>query len=255
MNLKSSPLPESIHPSLWRASQLACGTGEYVASGYTNLSAELPGAGWPVGALSEILIAQSGTAELRLLQPALASLHQGKIILLQAPFEPQSIAFSELGISASQLLWIRCSKHTNALWAAEQILRSGSCAALVFWQGQVRTENLRRLHLAAQGGRTFFSMIRPQEYALSPSPAPLRLKLKSIPDGLQVEIIKRRGMTGQAPLIISLQRLPSMYGNNLESTTHAGQHNDRIPVGNQFKRNQTIASETVAGGIHATAGH
>ena len=48
--------PETIHPSLWRASQLARGTGVYVASGHTALSAELPGGGWPGGALTEILI-------------------------------------------------------------------------------------------------------------------------------------------------------------------------------------------------------
>ena len=33
--------PETIHPSLWRAYQLARGTGVYVASGHTALSAEL----------------------------------------------------------------------------------------------------------------------------------------------------------------------------------------------------------------------
>jgi hypothetical protein len=38
-------LAEEIHPSLWRASQLARGRGRVVETGYPALSAELPGGG------------------------------------------------------------------------------------------------------------------------------------------------------------------------------------------------------------------
>lgn len=220
MTLSASQSPEMIHPSLWRASQLARGAGEYVASGYASLSAELPGAGWPAGALTEILIRHQGTAELSLLQPALASLKQGHIILLQAPFQPQALALAELGLELSQILWIRCHKHADALWTAEQILRSGSCSALLFWQSQVRTESLRRLHLAAQNGHTLFYLIRPPDYALSPSPAPLRLKLESVAGGLQIELIKRRGAWQHAPLFLPMPRLSSMYSHDKAYPDH-----------------------------------
>lgn len=196
--------PENIHPSLWRASQLARGIGETVDSGYAALSAELPGAGWPKGALTEILIEHQGTAELRLLQPALASLRQGHIIFLQAPFQPQIGGMAELGLNAAQLLWIRTHKPVDALWAAEHILRSGSCSALLYWQSQMKNEALRRLHLAAQSGRTLFCMIRPLAFAQTPSPAPLRLSLKTTRDGLQIDFIKRRGHQRDSPLHISL---------------------------------------------------
>src|ERR1700682_6725159 len=43
--------PEEIHPSLWRASQLARGSARTVDTGYPTLSAELAGGGWPVGAV------------------------------------------------------------------------------------------------------------------------------------------------------------------------------------------------------------
>jgi protein ImuA len=49
-------LAEEIHPSLWRASQLARGRGRVVDTGYPALSAELPGGGWPVGALVDLLV-------------------------------------------------------------------------------------------------------------------------------------------------------------------------------------------------------
>lgn len=239
-----------IHPSLWRASQLARGAGEYVASGYASLSSELPGAGWPAGALTEILIRHQGTAELSLLQPALSSLKQGHIILLQAPFQPQALALAELGLDLSQLLWIRCQKHADALWTAEQILRSGSCGALLFWQNQIRTESLRRLHLAAQGGRSLFYMMRSPDYALNPSPAPLRLKLDSVAGGLQIELIKRRGAQHHAPLFLPMPRLSSMY---LQGNTHTVHHvTPNLISGNPA---DTTDTALVAGPAPTATGH
>ena len=61
---------EAIHPSLWRASQLARARGRTVDTGYPVLSAELPGSGWPVGALIDLLVQQAGVGEMRLLRPA-----------------------------------------------------------------------------------------------------------------------------------------------------------------------------------------
>lgn len=236
--MKSSPSasPEAIHPSLWRASQLARGVGATLASGYPALSAQLPGGGWPTGALTELLIQQFGTAELRLLQPALASLKQARIILLQTPYQPQALALSELGVNLGQLLWIRCAKHTDALWAAEQILRSGSCGALLFWQSQVRIESLRRLHLAAQSGSSLFFLIRTLEYQHSPSPAPLRLKIKTLEHGLEIDLIKRRGVPSDAPLFIPMPRLPCMYAHEHTTAEHHAKTN--------FISNATSASDT-----------
>jgi cell division inhibitor SulA/protein ImuA len=70
MNARA-PLPELIHPSLWGASQLARGRLSTVDTGYPVLSHELPGGGWPIGALTEVLAQAPGSGELRLLAPAL----------------------------------------------------------------------------------------------------------------------------------------------------------------------------------------
>jgi hypothetical protein len=77
-----------ISPSIWRASQLARAVGRTVDTGYATLSAELPGGGWRVGALIELLPAHSGVGELRLLQPALASLGKRPIGLIEPPHSP-----------------------------------------------------------------------------------------------------------------------------------------------------------------------
>ena len=71
-----------------------------------------------------------------------------------------------------QLLWVCPEKPADALWAAEQILRNGSCGALLCWLPQVRPESLRRLHLAAQASDLLFVALRPSAAAAHATPAP-----------------------------------------------------------------------------------
>ena len=59
------------------------------------------------------------------------------------------------------LLWLRPSSSADALWAAEQILKNGSCGAVVLWQSNVRAESLRRLNLAAQSTDTWLWLMPP----------------------------------------------------------------------------------------------
>ena len=198
---------ESISPTLWRASQLARGVGEVVTSGHRALAAELPGGGWPKGGLTELLMLEAGSAELQLLRPALAALQTGRIALLHPPYSPQILALGAWGIDISRLLWLPCQRPQDAVWAAEQILKNGACSALLFWQNELKSETLRRLHLAAQTGRTLFFLVRSWKYQDVPSPAPLRLKLNLLAHGLQIDIIKRRGPPQAFPLLLPWSEL------------------------------------------------
>ena len=200
----SIPSPEALHPSLWRASQLARANTRCIDTGHPVLSAQLPGGGWPTGTLVDLMPQQAGIGELRLLQPALASVARRRIVLLQPPHPPQALALAALGIAPPQLLWIRSARNVDALWAAEQVLRSGSCGALLLWQHHARGETLRRLHLAAQSGDTLFFMLRPLAAAQDASPAPLRLGLRPAVGGIEIEFIKRRGPQRDAPLFLPL---------------------------------------------------
>lgn len=200
----STVAPEALHPSLWLASQLARGHTRCVDTGHAALSAQLPGGGWPTGTLIDLLVQQAGIGELRLLRPALAAVAGRRIVLLQPPHAPQVLALAALGVAPSQLIWLRASRSADALWAAEQVLRSGSCGALLCWPGHVRSENLRRLHLAAQGGETLFFMLRPLAATQDASPAPLRLALRPAPGGLDIGFVKRRGPQRDATLFLPL---------------------------------------------------
>lgn len=202
--------PEALHPSLWLASQLARSSTRCIDTGFAALSAQLPGAGWPSGTLIDLLARQPGIGELRLLGPALAALDGRPVVLLQPPHPPQILALAALGLAPSQLIWLRSSNSRDALWAAENVLRSGACGALLFWQSHVRSEALRRLHLAAQGGETLFFMLRPLAAAQDASPAPLRLALRPAAGGIDIEFVKRRGPQRAAPLFLPLPLSPSL---------------------------------------------
>ena len=70
----ASAAPEALGGgAVWRADELARNTGATRPTGHAALDAVLPGGGWPVGALVEVLQPQAGQGEWRLLAPALAA--------------------------------------------------------------------------------------------------------------------------------------------------------------------------------------
>jgi len=203
--------PETIHPALWRASQLARGQRRGIDTGFAALSAQLPEQGWPAGVLIELLLAQDGIGELRLLRHALRNTDKPRIALLQTPQQANAAGWQTLGIPATALLDLHAGKAVDALWAAEQVLRADSCGSLLFWQAQIRDDALRRLHLAAQSGNTLFFLLRPLSCARQASPAPLRLALRPAADGIDISFIKRRGPQQEHPLHIALQPSPNLF--------------------------------------------
>jgi cell division inhibitor SulA len=161
--------------------------------------------------LVDLLVQQAGVGEMRLLRPALSGLGPRPIALMQPPHIPNGLGLEYIGLPLEQLMQIRSAKASDALWSAEQILRAGSCAALLFWAQHVKTASLRRLHLAAQSSETLFVMVRPLASAQDASPAVLRLALRPAGDGLTVDIVKRRGPTRAEPLSIPLQPTPVLF--------------------------------------------
>ncbi|CAM2158439.1 protein ImuA (plasmid) [Pararobbsia alpina] len=230
MSLPAEILPETIHPSLWRGSQLARGRDRGIATGHAELDRELPGGVWPQGALTDLLVRQPGIGELRLLVPALAKLGARPIAVVQPPHTVQPVAFSHRGLDAKRLTVLRAPKTADALWATEQVLRTGTFGAVMFWQQYVRPESLRRLHLAAQsGGESVFFPFRPLAAARDTSPAPLRLSLTPADVGISISFVKRRGPARDEPLVVSLSPSPVLLSRHgsLDRRTSAA-HRPRV---------------------------
>jgi len=194
------------HP-VWRGGALSRALPA-VPSGFAELDRELPGGGWPVGSLSEILGGQEGIGELQLVLPALARLSWAgkRAIWLAPPHLPYAPALAAAGVDLAQLAVVRAPGRRDALWAAEQALRSGSCHALLAWLPSARYEELRRLAVAAEAGCAWVALFRPLQAAQFASPAPLRLALAPAGDALCVHILKRRGAPAAAPLRLPLKR-------------------------------------------------
>lgn len=165
-------------------------------TGHASLDSVLPAGGWPAGALSEILLPGPGIGELQLLWPTLARLTRAaeRIVLVGPPHVPYPLAWLAAGVDLSHLTLIE-AQGKEALWAAEQCLRSGSCGAVLCWPDRADDRALRRLQVAAEAGQTLAIAYRPVEAAENPSPAALRLLLETRP--ARVRVLKCRG--GLAP--------------------------------------------------------
>jgi cell division inhibitor SulA/protein ImuA len=194
-------------PDIWRGGDLARTVAPAIPSGFPALDAELPGGGWPSGALVEILPAHEGIGELRLLGPALAALTKRGLRLawIAPPHLPYAPALAAAGIDTGKLLIVRALSSRQSLWAAEQVLASNSCGAVLAWPKSAKYAELRRLQIAAEGGRASAFLFRSPELAREPSPAPLRIALGTASGGLAVRVLKRRG----APLARAVL-LPAM---------------------------------------------
>ncbi len=199
----------SLMPDIWRASELAVSRVPTMSSGHAELDRELPNHGWPRSSLVELLVQQSGIGELQLLKPVLKKLAQERrIALIQPPYIPHAKALQTWGIDINRLLWMRPQRTGDALWTAEQILKNGSCGAVVLWQANVRAESLRRLHLAAQAADTHFWLLRPLAGRSEASPALLRLGLRPALGGISVSVVKRRGPAAEEDLFVRLPEMP-----------------------------------------------
>ncbi|HEX7326074.1 MAG TPA: translesion DNA synthesis-associated protein ImuA [Rhodanobacteraceae bacterium] len=165
-------------------------------TGWTALDAALPTGGWPEAALSEILLPADGVGELQLLLPTLARLTQAgrRVIVVAPPYRVYAPAWQAAGVDMCWLTIVDTARDKSA-WTLEQCLRSGSCAAVLGWPGNVDDRTLRRLQVAAGEGQALGFVLRDRAALGNPSPAALRLEIATQPARLVVH--KCRG--GNAP--------------------------------------------------------
>lgn len=177
---------------VWRAQEIADDDrAGVIASGHPALDAALPGGGWPRGAVSELLSSGAGSGELALLWPLLARLtrEEKPAVLISPPAVPYPAAWRHAGVALERCHWLDVLGR-EALWAAEQCLRAGCCAAVIAWLPQADSRAMRRLQVAAASGDTLAFVHRPAAAAAQTSPAALRLRLYR---HAELEILKCRG--------------------------------------------------------------
>ncbi|MBK1630329.1 hypothetical protein CKO31_06115 [Thiohalocapsa halophila] len=137
---------------LWRGHATPQAAPAGLSTGFRALDAALSGHGWPAAGLSEVLSAHQG-AGLALLLPLLAALSNGGqhrddrpvqprvqprthprwLLWVDPPHIPFAPALAARGLDLRRILVVHAG--ADAAWAAEQGLRSGTCAAVLAWTG------------------------------------------------------------------------------------------------------------------------
>jgi protein ImuA len=202
-------------PGVWRGGELENVVHATVPTGHAALDRELPGGGWPTGTLAEVLHEGVGAGEVSFLCRALARAagDDRLIAWIHPPYVPNAPALDAAGVPLERLLVVRPASREDALWAAEQAMRSGACGAVLLWlEGARRAKAggrredeyaaLRRLQMAAESGRCMAVYFRPLAAERFSTPAHLRVALAREGTSLKVCIPKRRGPPLASPLTI-----------------------------------------------------
>jgi hypothetical protein len=191
----SAALAEILRDSalLWRGNESP--HPKTRSTGFAELDDCLPGGGWPLGTLIEIIPACEGVGELSLCLPALAALCRDgrRVALVAPPHVPYAPALVRAGLQLDSMLWVDADRDEDALWSAEQLLRDGNAGAVLVWSSTRDERPLRRLQLAAETGKAFAFLYRSTANLRQASPATLRITLYPDIDGTRAELIKIRG--------------------------------------------------------------
>ena len=178
------------------------------STGKSALDARLPGGGWPTASLIEVLLDHTGLGEVQLFLPALVECQRcaGQdgtdsartaeapwLVWIAPPHEPYAPALAQRGIDLRRLLVVRPAGATEALWAAEQALSSGVCAAVFLWLKGTDDRWLRRLKLAAEAGGALGVLFRPERHRFESSPASLRMVMTQGEPEARLDLLKVQG--------------------------------------------------------------
>jgi protein ImuA len=222
---QKAPSP-AARSDVWHGDELASAEARVVPTGHGTLDAQLPGGGWPVGALTEVLQASPEAQVWQLLLPALALAVRssgGRVVLVGAPQVPFAPVLAAGGLPVEALLWIRGDGAVARAWACEQALRCADVAAVLAWLPQARAADLRRLQLAAARHENLLFVFRPEAQARAASPARLRLRVRCVP----VWEAATAGPRGRGATTGRLAAIAARHGSDADAASAAGEA-DRI---------------------------
>lgn len=196
--------------AVWRGTELAHRTTGVAPSGWAELDAELPGGGWPLQSITEVLATQPAVLEWRLLAPALRPIVDagGQVVVIGPPRHPHLPGLQHVGLNERQFIWIQADLPSERLWTTEQLIKSNAAGAVLAWLPKARAEQLRRLQVCAQNCDSLVFLCRPEAARHEASAAPLRVQASLGLDWeLKLHILKRRGASHTGELT-----LPSVPG-------------------------------------------
>ena len=178
----------------------------HFSSGYKELDEKLDG-GFPETGVIEI-ISDMAIGELRLLLPSISQQESKRLITFIAP--PGDINAAMMysnGVEANRLLVITPKDQQEALWAAEQCLKSGACDSVLLWLIQpLEIHQVKRLQLASEQGHARQFVFKNHHQNELSLPVDLSLSLSACDTGLTVKINKRKRGWPCQPFVVDMQK-------------------------------------------------
>jgi len=197
---------------LWRGSR-ASGPPRGIETGFAALDAMLPQRGWPRGAVIEVSVPEWGIGELSLFLPLMAAYHRRGhyVTWIAPPYTPYAPALAAAGLDPGFCrVLLNPDTDRQIPWCAEKLLQSGTAGLVLAWPRSLAGQSVRRLQLAAENSEAICVFWRQEETATEPvrvwdgRPATLRLRLSRQRAGMKVEMIKARGTSHQASLVVEV---------------------------------------------------
>lgn len=180
--------------------------GFAVSTGVPALDSILPDRGLRRGTLSEWIAAEAGcgatwlamsiagraaghSAEKRISAEKRASAEE-PLMIIDREKRFYAPAFQRAGVCPEKIVLIRPDSRRDELWAVEQSLRCPGIAAVVCQIDRLKTQEFRRLQLAAEAGTAIGFLIRPPDARKNPGWANVRLLVSARPS--QPQSFRRR---------------------------------------------------------------
>ncbi|MDB5413005.1 MAG: hypothetical protein JWR10_1340 [Rubritepida sp.] len=172
-----------------------------------ELDAHLPWNGLPLAGLHEVLAAEPGAGmgfSALILARAQAALPGRSILWIASEPDAYPPGLASLGLSAASLILVRAARPADALWAAEEGLRSPSIGAALIFGAVPDLTAARRLQLAAETGGGIGLLLRSDDQSPGPTAALTRWRLSARPSpeatphhlgepGWEIALLRARG--------------------------------------------------------------
>ena len=189
---------------IWKGLQSTT-QGSTTSSGYPQLDKQLNG-GFPAHGVIEIESKQ-GIGELRLLTPYLSQQNPQKLaIFINPPGKICAEFFNNQGIHLENILVIQPQRDLDALWAAEQCLKSGACHSVLLWGADLEIHQTKRLQAASETGKCLQFHFKATSHNQLSLPVSLSMRLSAHAQGLKVEVTKRKGSWSYGNFVLNMSQ-------------------------------------------------
>ncbi|MBW3696568.1 translesion DNA synthesis-associated protein ImuA [Vibrio sp. T187] len=188
---------------IWQG-QLPQKQHQTISTGFPLLDQKLDG-GFPVHGVIEIE-SQNSIGELRLMLPHIKYSQANRmVVFINPPGIISSEFFSSQNIPLHNILVINTQSEIEALWTAEQCLKSGACNAVFLWGSELEIHQTKRLQVASETGKCLQFIFKSTNQNHISLPVSLSMKLSPHQTGLEITIVKRKGAWSYGTFVLGLE--------------------------------------------------